>query len=96
MTLLVDGKALKAHKCIVIAKSDMFKLFLSSDLSLEKSEDSLPIDNCSFQAFDAFLEYLYTGEIAKTISKDLLQELRVLGDKYCLETLKFLAESLLQ
>lgn len=87
---------MKAHKSVICSRSEMFKLFLSSDISLESQEHSINIENCSKEAFEAFLEFLYIGKLSQKPSTETLKELYVLGDKYCDEETKYYASKLLE
>lgn len=80
----IDDKEIHAHKFILVVRSPVFKALFATDMK-EKQLGVIEIEDVSFEAFSAFLEFLY-GE--KYDSSDYAAELLYLADKYEVPDLK--------
>lgn len=63
----MNGEVLKAHKCILTARSEKFNVMLLSESTTEMKEqqqNSIKVDNkdISSATFKQLLRWLYTGE----------------------------------
>lgn len=90
----VDNRVLSGHKLILCAASPVFEAMLYSqflegaDYSLDAS-NSIKITDISYETFDLFLTYIYTGELV--LEKDEIRqliELSYCAQKYMIEDLR--------
>eukprot|EP00347_Sterkiella_histriomuscorum_P021639 403333279 len=91
--LIVNGETIKAHKCILIARSDKFRVMLQNQMkeSIENRVD-IKIDNIKFENYKLLIQWIYQGECDLPDSvKDLL-ELIQLTDEYLLPDLQKVCE----
>lgn len=80
ITLHVQGKDFKAHRCILAARSTVFAAMFNHDLK-EKLENRVVIDDISSDAIQQLLKYLYTDEIDELTNQQYLTLLAA-ADKY--------------
>lgn len=84
---------MSCHKLILCAASPVFEAMLyskfleGSDYSLDAS-NSVKITDVSYEAFELFLNYLYTGELDDGSSVDRLMELSYCAQKYLIEDMR--------
>eukprot|EP01062_Namystynia_karyoxenos_P055087 TRINITY_DN457_c0_g2_i1.p1 TRINITY_DN457_c0_g2~~TRINITY_DN457_c0_g2_i1.p1 ORF type:complete len:514 (+),score=146.62 TRINITY_DN457_c0_g2_i1:99-1640(+) len=97
VTFSVGGKTLDAHKCILAARSEFFATLFASGMKESQSSvievDSICPDSspASFEAFSAFIAYLYGGTVPSAPHECL--ELLQLADFYRDDMLRDLCDS---
>jgi len=89
---LVEGKSIKANKCILIARSPKFHAMFTVGMK-ETNETTISIPEATYNAFYALIWYLYTDE-AK-VDADVAIELLSLASQYLLQRLQDLCEQFL-
>jgi N-acetylneuraminic acid mutarotase len=85
--LLVDGRRIPAHRCILYSKSDYFRRLLESDMK-ESFQTSIEIKGIGYSTFLEILFYIYTGRPALDMKYEELIDLLVASDMLGLEDLK--------
>lgn len=91
----VENRVLSCHKLILCAASPVFEaMFYSkfsevSDYSLDSSS-SVKITDSTYETFDLFLNYIYTGELLLTTDCEIdrLMELSYCAQKYLIEDMR--------
>lgn len=89
VTFVVEGRPFYAHRIALLAASDTFSAMFGGNYR-EKSADSIEIPNIRWEAFEAMMHCLYTGNVK--VAPELAQELLQVSDQYMIETLKRLCE----
>jgi len=69
--VVAEGREFKCHKNILSARSEVFKNTLGHD-TLERNKNEIVIKEVTAQAVEDMLKYLYSGEIPKNLTTDLL------------------------
>lgn len=87
-TIHVKRMRFDVHKLILGARSPVFLAMMEHDMK-EKRSGEVFITDADPAAFREFLLYLYTGEEEHLDWKNVA-ELYNLGDKYCVDDLKYL------
>ncbi|XP_021002394.2 BTB/POZ domain-containing protein 8 [Parasteatoda tepidariorum] len=82
----IGEKSLHAHKAVLTAHSAVLEKMVSANF-IESMTNIAVIADCSYETFDSFLRYLYSGEIITPSWQNLL-ELYMLADKYDVSILK--------
>merc|ERR1711964_66314 len=90
--LIVEDKTIYAHKAILVAQSEHFRAMLAGGMK-ETFASEIRIEEWSYTAFIAMLEFLYTALTPKDLSTAQMMELLGLADHYTLEGLKNLCEN---
>lgn len=91
----VENRVLSCHKLILCAASPVFEAMLyskfseGSDYSLDAS-NSIKITDITFETFELFLSYIYTGEL--TLKSDGCEMDQLLNLSYCAQ--KYLIEDM--
>ncbi len=62
VTFLVEGRQIKAHKCILANESDYFNRMFTS-LFREATNSTIPMPDISYDVFSMVVEYIYTKRI---------------------------------
>ncbi len=88
---------IRAHKCILAARSPVFKAMFNYKLK-ENLTNKLVIEDCKPDVVRAMLKYIYTAYIPEDI-KNIAIDLYIAAEKYFIESLKikcreYLAENL--
>lgn len=96
VTLHVKAKTFSAHKVILAARSPVFTAMFQNDM-IEKQTGEIKIPDCDPDAFDVFLEFLYSATV--DFEKCNASELYKIAHKYDVSDLKsvcsdFVAEKL--
>jgi len=60
VTFIIENKPIKAHKSVLKARSEFFNAMFASGMR-ESQNLEIPLPDATYDAFKAFLEYLYTG-----------------------------------
>lgn len=85
VTLIVEGKQLKAHKSILAARSPVFAAMFTVDMA-EKRQDHVTIADMEYEVAQQMLRFIYTG---KTDSESKMAlRLLVAAERYALMKLK--------
>jgi leucine-zipper-like transcriptional regulator 1 len=102
VTFLVQGQKVYGHKMVLSIVSECFRAMFTSGFRESESME-IPIPDCSYDAFLAVMEYIYTGTPPKSDARggreaDLsrLVEILELADRFFLDNLKQICETLLQ
>lgn len=103
VTFLVQGQRVYGHKMVLSIVSECFRAMFTSGFRESESNMEIPIPDCSYEAFLAVMEYIYTGTPPKSDVRgnreaDLnrLVEILELADRFFLDHLKQKCETLLQ
>ena len=93
VTFIVEGREYYAHRSALLASSEIFKSMFNVDGNFREAQGgvSIPIPNIRWEAFDAMMTCIYTGEVE--VPPDMAQELLAAADQYMLGTLKRLCEA---
>jgi hypothetical protein len=103
VTFIVQGQRVYGHKMVLSIVSDCFRAMFTAGF---REQDSMEINipDCSYSAFLAVMEYIYTGsapsidqhspDAAANVAK--VVEILELADRFFLDHLKQLCETLLQ
>lgn len=89
ITLIADGKDLKAHKAILAARSPVFLRMLETDMQ-EKKNSKIEFTDISMDILSEMVQYLYTGKVENI--KEYACDLVKLADKYDIKGLKLMCE----
>ncbi|KAL9700588.1 hypothetical protein quinque_004029 [Culex quinquefasciatus] len=90
LTMMVDGEAVQAHKCILTARSPVFAAMFEHAMQ-ESVENCVVIEDVELTVFKALLRYIYTDKV--TCLDTMAQELYAAADKYGISTLKSLCRN---
>ncbi|VAI93907.1 BTB/POZ and MATH domain-containing protein 1-like [Triticum dicoccoides] len=93
----VGGKTITAHRCVLAARSTVFRAALFGPMQEGTSSSIVQIDDMDAPVFKAMLEFIYGDTLhAMKESKDevmvLLQHLLVAADRYNLQRLRLMCE----
>lgn len=103
VTFLVQGRKIYAHKMILSMVSNYFRtMFTSGFRETESGEVEIP--DCSYDAFIAVVEYIYTGglpnfgdtRIETSARLGRVVDILELSNRFCLNHLKEICETELQ
>lgn len=75
----IGSTQVKAHKFMLVTRSPVFKRMFSSDM-IESRTNEIEITDISIECFNAFLEFIYTGECEQL--ELLVKELLFVAVKY--------------
>ncbi|KAM0847834.1 hypothetical protein ACQ4PT_054772 [Festuca glaucescens] len=96
VTFSVGGQLFHAHRCLLAARSPVFKAELVGPMK-EKATQSIKVDEIEPQIFKALLHFVYTDSIPDDENSEggiaSLQHLLVAADRYGLDKLRMLCES---
>lgn len=110
VTFVVQGQKVYGHKMVLSIVSDCFRAMFTTGFR-ESQEMEIEIPDCSFEAFYAVMEYIYTGQTPKMDSgvamgagmeatRDMnlsrVVEILELADRFFLDHLKQICETMLQ
>ena len=101
VTFVVEGRRLYGHKLILSIVSDCFRAMFTAGFRESEENAEIEIPDCSYEAFAAMMEYIYTGklsleDIQEESSFNRIVDLMELADQYFLDHLKQKCEILLQ
>lgn len=89
VTFRVEGKEVKAHKCILCARSEHFRAMLTAGMR-ESYNESIEIPDISYRVFLKLLEFIYTDHLE--IKQGTAEEILTVANMFLLERLKNLCE----
>lgn len=102
VTFIVQGQKVYGHKMVLSIVSDCFRAMFTSGFRESESME-IEIPDCSHEAFLAVMEYIYTGTTPKGDTRasreanlNRLVEILELADRFFLDNLKQICETLLQ
>lgn len=108
VTFLVQGRRVYGHKMVLAIVSDCFRAMFTAGFR-ESSSSEIEITGCSYDAFLAVMEYIYTGAIPTMPSQmsdrspedsrrrlDKIVDILELADRFFLDNLKQVCETQLQ
>lgn len=104
VTFLVDGKKVYGHKMVLSIVSDCFRAMFTTGFR-ESEQMEIEIPDCSYAAFLAFMEYIYTGALphldtqmqnSRIRNVERVVEMLELADRFMLDHLKQVCEQILQ
>lgn len=98
VTLTTGDKTIGAHKCILSARSEVFKAMFEHDMT-EKQNNTVDIQDVDYEVLEIFVQYLYTGKFP-VVTVSIASNLYIVADKYAVGELKmkcatFLSSNLL-
>ncbi|KAL7069914.1 hypothetical protein ACQ4LE_010845 [Meloidogyne hapla] len=91
----VGDEIIKAHRCILVQNSEVFKKMFGENGMLETKNCEVTISDTTPECFRALLEYFYTGKIKKETLQNNVDGIFAIAHKYQVETLKFECERLM-
>ncbi|GJM91003.1 hypothetical protein PR202_ga07337 [Eleusine coracana subsp. coracana] len=100
VTFEVGGERFQAHRCILAARSSVFKAELFGDMA-ENSKRLIHIEDMDGQVFKFLLHFIYTDALPDMTAEDkkephadeaMAQHLLVAADRYNVERLKLVCE----
>mmetsp|Transcript_8429 Transcript_8429/g.26121 ORF Transcript_8429/g.26121 Transcript_8429/m.26121 type:complete len:229 (+) Transcript_8429:1326-2012(+) len=89
----IQDRTVYAHKVILAARSSHFRAMFSSGMR-ESSLESITLADISIPVFTQMLEWIYTNDLSDPLPS-LLVDLLEAADRFMLDELKVLCESLL-
>lgn len=94
---MVNGEKLRAHKCILTARSEKFKVMLASEATeemVEQKNGKLEIESKEISAtiYKEMLRWLYVGECDVSHLPSEVLPLLQLTDEYLLQDLQRVCE----
>jgi hypothetical protein len=103
VTFLVQGRKVYAHKMVLSMVSQYFRTMFTSGFR-ESDSGEVEIPDCSYDAFVAVMEYIYTGNIPNLDDTRIHSGARIgrvvdileLSNRFCLNHLKEICETKLQ
>ena len=111
VTFVVQGQKVYGHKMILSIVSDCFRAMFTTGFR-EQQEMEIEIPDCSYEAFLAVMEYIYTGQTPKLegstpsmaagpdstrdVNLARIVEILELADRFFLDHLKKICETMLQ
>jgi speckle-type POZ protein len=88
VTLNVNGRQFKAHKCILASNSQVF-LAMFEHPTKENITNQVVIEDIEPEVFQELLRFIYTGRLSSPVTLDTMAtRLFVAADKYLLDRLK--------
>jgi speckle-type POZ protein len=99
VTFLVAGETFQAHRCVLAARSPVFKAEVFGRMKESTRGAVIRVDDMDAQVFRALLDFVYTDTLPdfqdsmkKQEEAALAQHLLVAADRYNLERLKLICE----
>jgi speckle-type POZ protein len=93
VTFSVGGQLFPAHRCILAARSMVFKAELFGAMK-EKDAQRIEIDDMEPAVFEALLHFVYTDSLPDDADNNVaMQHLLVAADRYGLDRLRLLCEA---
>uniref|UniRef100_A0A0D9VF92 Speckle-type POZ protein n=1 Tax=Leersia perrieri TaxID=77586 RepID=A0A0D9VF92_9ORYZ len=90
VTFYIGKERLRAHKCILAARSSVFKAWFFGAMSV-KNRKTINIEDMEADVFSSLIHFIYTDSLPET-SQDVVmaQHLLVAADRYNIERLKLI------
>lgn len=83
---LVEGKELRAHKCILASESDYFKTLFTTSIKGDEKDGKIEIKSMSYDLFSSVLRFIYLKNIIFTYENFI--DLVNISEMYLMEDLK--------
>ncbi|VAI37948.1 unnamed protein product [Triticum turgidum subsp. durum] len=92
VTFQVGGQPLSAHRCVLAARSSVFKAELFG--AMQESSAASPIEICDMEAdvFKSLLHFIYTDSVPPEFDVVMAGHLLVAADRYNIGRLKLICE----
>lgn len=90
----VDGHVIKAHRCVLSARSHHFARMFCSGMREAAPNARIPVPGMQYSVFMAMLEFLYSG-CALSLTQQNALDVLVAADMFGLDLLKVLAGNVL-
>lgn len=87
----VEGKEILAHRIVLAARCDILAGMLSS-FDYEVNQSAVPIPDCDYNTFLAFLEYLYTDHAPITDPSQVSTHILMIANRFGISRLISLCE----
>ncbi|KAI3967067.1 hypothetical protein MKW92_046514 [Papaver armeniacum] len=87
-----NGPAIPAHRALLAIRSEVFKNMLEADTCKAAPADSISLQEFNHEELEAFLEFLYCGNLAKEKFEKHFYSLLVAADKYAIPYLQKFCE----
>ncbi|XP_071846345.1 RCC1 and BTB domain-containing protein 1-like [Apostichopus japonicus] len=91
ITFIVEGQKIRAHKTILMIRSDYFRSMFQKDWA-EKDKKDITIQGFTYVGFNTYIEYVYTGTIPNKLAFHVAVDLLQIADCYQDTKLKGLCE----
>lgn len=94
VTFEVGGETFAAHRCVLAARSPVFKAELFSPMEEGTGTRTIRVEDMEAEVFGAVLSFIYTDSLPETEQQEvaMAQHLLVAADRYDLERLKLICE----
>ncbi|XBH95392.1 hypothetical protein VPH35_085958 [Triticum aestivum] len=92
LTIQVGGETFSTHRCVLAARSSVFKAELLG--AMKESSAASPIEICDMEAdvFKSLLNFIYTDSVSPVLDVVMASHLLVAADRYNIERLKQICE----
>ncbi|XP_037438537.1 BTB/POZ and MATH domain-containing protein 2-like [Triticum dicoccoides] len=92
LTIQVGRETFSAHRCVLSARSSVFKAELLG--AMKESSAASPIEICDMEAdvFESLLNFIYTDSVSPVLDVVMAGHLLVAADRYNIERLKQICE----
>ncbi|KAJ4843756.1 hypothetical protein Tsubulata_047049, partial [Turnera subulata] len=77
-----DGPSISAHRAVMAARSQIFKNMFDSDACIAPAKDTITLPELSHEELEAFLEFLYSGNLSLDKVEKHVYSLTLAADKY--------------
>lgn len=96
VSFIIEGKRLKAHKCILVKSSPVFAAMFLHEM-IEKRESTVRINDMRLDVFVEMLRFIYAGKINLQVYgvKYMPKELLIAADKYSIDGLRNMCTKLI-
>ncbi|XP_048526956.1 BTB/POZ and MATH domain-containing protein 2-like [Triticum urartu] len=91
LTFQVGGEEFPAHRCVLVARSSVFKAELLGAME-ESSSSAIKIYDMDPDVFKALLHFIYTNKVSPVIDVAMASHLLVAADRYNIGSLKQICE----
>ena len=81
-----DGRELKAHRCVLAARSEVFRSMVTYDTK-ESVNRRCEIDDTDGETLNLVLSYMYGLDLEDLVETETVKKVLVAADKYCLKGL---------
>ncbi|TVU42430.1 hypothetical protein EJB05_08835, partial [Eragrostis curvula] len=94
VTFKVKGEVFRAHRLVLAMRSPVFKAELCGPMK-HKRREIITIEEMEPAAFKALLHFIYTDSLLDLDGDDMVKHLLVAADRYGMERMKLMCESIL-
>ncbi|XP_044985315.1 BTB/POZ and MATH domain-containing protein 2-like [Hordeum vulgare subsp. vulgare] len=91
LTFQVGGEIFPAHRCVMVARSSVFKAELLGAME-ESSSSTIKIYDMEPDVFKALLHFIYTDKVSPVVDVVMASHLLVAADRYNIDRLKQICE----